>query len=101
MLSQSALPLASRLDSSDAGIQLEQRISYGRTLIQQATDHAREMLHAQAAIPIVDVVEPGRDGESMETGSLPLFPIVSHGERAQFFDYLKLLSDCTGSLWYF
>jgi len=93
MLSRSALLLAPRLDSSDALIQLEQRISYGRTLIRQATDHAREMLHAQATIPIADVVELGRDGEVIEMGSLPLFPMVSRGERAQFFDYLKLLSD--------
>jgi hypothetical protein len=93
MLSRSALLLASRLGSSDARIQLEQRISYGCTLIQQATNHARKSLHAQAAIPTIDVVELGRDGEGMETCSLPLFPIVPRGERAQFFDYLKLLSN--------
>jgi hypothetical protein len=93
MLSRAALLLAPRLDSSDARIQLEQRISYGHTLIQQATDHARETLHAQATIPIVDVVELSKYGEVMGTCSLPLFPIVPRGERAQFFEYLNLLSN--------
>jgi hypothetical protein len=92
MLSRSALQFALRLNSSDARIELEQRLSYGRTLIQQATDHARHMLHDQAAIPILDVVELGRNGEAVEIGSLPLFPAIPREERAQFLDYLNLLS---------
>ena len=92
MLSRSALQLALRLDSSEARIELEQRIAYGRALIRQATDHAREMLHDQAATAIADVVELGRNGEAVETGSLPLFPAVPREERAQFFDSLNQLS---------
>jgi hypothetical protein len=93
MLSRSAHQLAPRLESGDARVRLGHLISYGRSLIQQATDHARHMLHDQAAIPIADVVELSRDGEAVETGSLPLFPMVSREECAQFFDYLQLLSD--------
>ena len=92
ILSRSALQLIPRLGSSEARIELEQRLCYGRTLIQQATDHARKMLHEQAAIPILDVVELGRNGEAVETGSLPLFPAVPREERAQFFDSLNRLS---------
>ena len=92
MLSQAALHLTSLLYTQDAQIQLAKLIADGRDLIQKATDYARDMLYAQAAVPILDAVRLGRDGQVMKTRSLPLFPVVVHEERTQFFEYLTRLS---------
>ncbi len=56
LLSRLALHLRPLLNDTNAQVQFEKLITYGRNLIQEATDQARKMLHAQASIPIVDVV---------------------------------------------
>lgn len=93
MLPRPALYLSLLLDSGDARMQLEELVARGRDLIQQATHHARNMLQAQDAMPIMDVVTLGKEGEIEEVGSQPLFPVVPREERAQFYEYLKLLSE--------
>lgn len=93
MLPRPALYLSLLLDNSDARLQLEGLIARGRDLIQQATTHARDMLQAQDAMPIMDIVKLGKEGEMEEVGSQPLFPVVPRQERAQFYEYLKLLSN--------
>ena len=93
MLPRPALYFSLLLDNSDARLQLERLVARGRDLIQQATTHARKMLQAQDAMPIMDVVKLGKEGEIEEVGSQPLFPVVPREERAQFYEYLKLLSD--------
>ncbi len=64
-----------------------------RTRFQKATDHARKMLCAQDAMPIMDAMELSKDVQVEEIFSIPLFPVVSLEERAQFFEHLKLLSN--------
>jgi hypothetical protein len=72
--------------------QLGRLLEEGRDLIRRATDYVRNMLHGQATIPIIDAVTPSEDGRMIEVDPLPLFLVVSREERAQFFEYLKLLS---------
>ncbi len=80
ILSRSALHLSLLLDSSNAQVQLEELVAYGRDLIQEATNHARKMLHEQDAMPIMDTVELDKDGQVVEIFSLPLFPLVPREE---------------------
>jgi len=96
MLPRPALYFSLLLDNNDARLQLEGLVARGRDLIQQATTHARNMLQAQDAMPIMDVVQLGKEGEMEEVSSLPLFPVVPRKERAQFYEYLTLLSDWHG-----
>ena len=90
-LSRFAQHLSPRLDS-DSSKQLERLVSQGRTLIHEATAHAREMLHEQATIPVVDAVKVDPDGEVTETLSLPLFPMVSREDGERFFEYISMLT---------
>jgi hypothetical protein len=93
LLSRLTLHLRPLLNSTDAKVQFEELMTNGRSVIQEATNHARNMLNAQASIPIMDVVSLDEDGQMKEeTCSLPLFPVVSQEERTQFFTYLYLLS---------
>ena len=91
MLSQAALHLYPLLEGTDARGQLEELLAEGRDLIQRTTDHAREMLNAQATSPIMDVVKLGEGQQMTELYSLPLFPVVPRGERVRFFHYIELL----------
>ncbi len=93
MLPRPALYFSLLLDNSDARLRLERLVARGRDLIQQATNHARNMLQAQDAMPIMDVVKLGKEGEIEEVGSQPLFPVVPREARARFYEYLTLLSD--------
>ena len=93
LLSRLTLHLRPLLNSINAQEQFDEFVTNGQSLIQEATDHARKMLNAQASIPIMDVVRLDGDGQVREEiCSLPLFPIVSREERTQFFTYLDLLS---------
>jgi hypothetical protein len=93
MLPRPALYFSLLLDNGDARMQLEGLVARGRDLIQEATNHARKMLQAQDAMPIMDVVQLGKEGEIEDVGSEPLFPVVPREERAQFYEYLTLLSN--------
>jgi hypothetical protein len=93
LLSRLTLHLRPLLNSTDAHVQFEELMNNGRFLVQEATNHARDKLYAQASIPIMDVVRLDEDGQvKEEMCSLPLFPVVPKEERTQFFAYLDRLS---------
>jgi hypothetical protein len=72
--------------------QLDILISQGCMIIDQATAQARKMLLEQAMTPIANVFTLNANGELTETGTLPLFPVVSHKEREQFFASMSKLT---------
>ena len=69
---ESALALATLLDR-------------GRSLFQEATAHARKMVHDQGALPIVDAVKIDAHNNVIDTFSMPLLPILSHEDSEHFF----------------
>ena len=76
----------------DSYVQLDKLVSRGRTPINEATAHARKMLHKQATIPIVDAVTLDPEGEVTETISLPLFPVVPRKDYEGFFEHIHKLT---------
>src|SRR5260370_26439307 len=92
LLSQADLHLCRLLHSIDEQLQFKELIDRGRSLIREATNHARSMLYAQASIPLIDVMRLNRDGHVEEEAfSLPVFPVILPEERTQFFTYLERL----------
>ena len=89
-----ALHVSSSLDVASTR-QLELLLSQGKTLIGEATGLARKMVQEQAMAPIMDVVTIDASGEVAETNILPLFPVVPHQDREQFFANRSKLA-----LWY-
>ena len=69
---QSALALAALLDR-------------GRSLFQEATAHARKMVHEQGALPVVDAIKIDAQNNVIDSFSMPLLPIVSHEDSERFF----------------
>ncbi len=90
-LRQWALHLSPILDVASSQ-QLEILISRGSMIIDQATAHARKMVHEQAMLPVVDVVAIDANREVTETDTRPLFPVLSHEDREQFFAYTSELA---------
>jgi hypothetical protein len=91
-LDQWALHLSPSLDVASSR-QLELILSQGRTLISQATAQARKIVQEQAMAPVLDVVTLHANGAVTETDtSFPLFPIVPHEDREQFFASLRMLA---------
>lgn len=87
-----ALHLSSWLDVSSAR-QFELLLSQGKTLIGQATAQARKMIQEQALTLIVDVVTLDANGAMTETDiSFPLFPVIPHEDREQFFASVRKLA---------
>ncbi len=72
--------------------QLEQHLAQGKTLIGQATAHARKMVQEQAMAPVVDMITLDAHGAATETGALTLFPVVSREDREQLFAYVGKLT---------
>jgi hypothetical protein len=72
-------------------LQRDLLLSQGKTLIGQATAQARKMVQEQAMAPIVDMITLDENGAGVETGTLPLFPVVAREDREQFFAYMSQL----------
>jgi hypothetical protein len=66
--------------------------SQGKTLISQATAHARKIVQEQATAPIIDIVTIDENGAMTEVGTQPLFPVVSCEDREQFFASVRRLA---------
>ncbi len=90
-LSQFVLHLTPHLEVNSC-MQLERLVSRGQTLINEATTHARILLHEQITIPIVDAVTLDPKGEVTETISLPLFPVVPRKDYEGFFEHISKLT---------
>ncbi len=90
-LDQLALCLPPSLDVASS-LQLEELLSEGHTLIDQATAHAGKMVQEMVVSPIIDIVTIDANGAMRETGTLPLFSDVSGEDREQFFAYESNLS---------
>ena len=75
----------------DSYIRLDELITCGISLIEQATKHTRTMLQDQADTPIVDAFKVDPDGNIMETFSLPLLPVVPHEDEEKLIELLKKL----------
>ena len=73
---ESALTLAALLDR-------------GRSLFQEATVHARKMVHEQGTLPVVDAVKIDTNNHVIDTFSMPLLPIVPHEDSAHFFALME------------
>jgi hypothetical protein len=67
-------------------------LARGRCLFQEATAHARKMLHDQGALPIVDAVKVDADNHVIDTFSLPLLPIVPREDSKRFFALMGQLT---------
>jgi hypothetical protein len=90
-LRQWQIRLSIILDAA-ASEQFEMLISQGRVMIDRATTQARRIVFEQEKDPIVDVFTLNANGEVSETSSLPLFPVVSSGDREQFFTFISQLT---------
>jgi len=76
----------------DSCLQFEVLLSQGRMLIQEATAHARNLVHEQATDLIADVVTVEADGQMTQIGSFPLFPVVPRQDEERFSAYLSRLT---------
>lgn len=80
------------LNDFDLCIQWEDLIHQGKTLISDASTHARKMLDEQMQLPVIDAYRVDTEGAVIEECALPLFPIVEEADVNRFYDYLERLS---------
>ena len=76
----------------ESSLALAALIDRGRSLFQEVRAHARNMLHEQGKLPIVDAVKIDVDNNVIDTFSMPLLPIVPHEESERFFALMKQLT---------
>ena len=69
----------------ESSLALAALLDQGRSLFQEATVHARKMVHDQEALSIVDVVKIDAHNNVIDTFSMPLLPILSHEDSERFF----------------
>jgi len=67
-------------------------LDQSRSFFQEATAHARKMVHDQGALPIVDAVKIDADNHIIDTFSMPLLPIESHEDSERFFALMGQLT---------
>jgi hypothetical protein len=84
LLQQYTDVLSSTLDDASS-LALSSLIDRGRSLYQQATVHARKMLHDQGELPIIDALKIDADTMVIDTFSMPLLPIVPDEDSEHFF----------------
>ena len=89
-LRQLAERLSTLLDF-DSCMRLDELVTQGTSIIEQATNHARIMLQDQASTPIVDAFKAGSEGNIIETFSLPLLPAVPHEDKEKLIELLEKL----------
>jgi hypothetical protein len=90
-LRQLAAGIHPHLDAASSTA-LDMLIEEGCTLIDGATVHARAILQDQATIPIMDVFSIDAEGNAIEVGSLPLFPVIGREDEEQFFAQIDKLT---------
>jgi hypothetical protein len=83
-LQRYAATMLSALDDESA-LALAALLGRGRSLFQEATVHARKMLHEQGTLPVVDAVKIDAQNNVIDTFSLPLLPLVSQEDSEHFF----------------
>jgi len=93
-LQQVAARMHPRLDAA-ASAALDALLAQGCAYIEEATAHARAILHDQASIPIMDVVTIDAEGNATQVGTQPLFPVILEQDCEQFFAQIDRLT-----LWY-
>jgi hypothetical protein len=83
-LQRYAAAMLPTLDDESA-LALATLVGRGRSLFQEATTHARKMVHEQGALPVVDAIKIDAQNNVIDTFSMPLLPIVSHEDSEHFF----------------
>jgi hypothetical protein len=73
----------------ESALTLADLLDQGRSLFQEATAHARKMLHDQGALPIVDAVKIDAHNNVIDTFSMPLLPILAHEDSEHFFALME------------
>ena len=76
----------------ESSLALSALINRGRSLFQQATVHARKMLHDQGMLPIIDAFKIDADNNVIDTFSMPLLPIVPDEDSEHFFALMGQLT---------
>jgi len=71
---------------------LNNHIQYGRSLIRETIACARQLLHEQGDLPIVDGLHINLDGNVIDTFSMPLLPIVPRKGSKQIFENIEKLT---------
>lgn len=89
-LKRVAEQLSTLLDSGSC-LKLDELVTQGISLIEQATKHARSMLQEQAGTPIFDAFKVDSDGNIQETFSLPLLPVVPQEDEEKLIELLEKL----------
>jgi hypothetical protein len=85
-----AAMLPTRDDAS--ALVLAALLDRGRSLFQEATAHARKMVHEQGALPVVDAIRIDANNTVIDTFSMPLLPILSHEDSEHFFAPMEQLT---------
>jgi len=67
-------------------------IERGCSLLKEATDHARKMVHDQEDLPIIEAYSIDADNHVMDTFSMPLLPVVPLEDGKRFHDLMKQLT---------
>jgi hypothetical protein len=67
-------------------------IESGLSLFQEASAHARKMLHDQGELPIIDAFKIDIDNNVIDTFSMPLLPIVPDEDSKYFFALMGQLT---------
>ncbi len=75
----------------DSCTRLDQLIAHGCVLIQQATTHARAMLHDQIDNPVIDAFTIDPYGNVVEARSLPLLPVMPEKDNEQLLESMTQL----------
>jgi len=76
----------------ESSLALGALLDRGRSLFQEATTHARKMVHEQEALPVVDAIKIDAQNNVIDTFSMPLLPILSHEDSEQFFALIGQLT---------
>ena len=91
LLQRYATAMLPALDDESA-LALAALLERGRSLFQEATAHARKMVHEQGALPVVDVLKIDVHNNIIDTFSMPLLPILSHEDSEHFFTLMGQLT---------
>ena len=79
--------------NSDDAILLEELVVEGHSIIEEAINIARKMIHEQERIPIVDAYKVDHYGTVTEKFSLPLLPIVSQEDEERLVECMEMLKE--------
>jgi hypothetical protein len=83
--------LSTTLDE-EAALTLITLVDRGRSHFQRATEHARNMVHDQETLPVIDLFQIDANDKVINSFSIPLLPIVSSEDRQHFLDLIEQLS---------